>query len=99
MEAQAAKMLAKHREADTLPQGEAPSNREQKKLERLWKEARQLRDWLAASPKEREGAKGKIRLSNRTDNESAKMATGKGVIQGYTGVAVVDQAAQVIVEA
>jgi hypothetical protein len=28
--------------------------------------------------------------SNRTDNESAKMATDKGVIQGYNGVALVD---------
>ena len=32
-----------------------------------------------------------MRKSNRTDNESAKMATGKGVIQGYTGVAAVDE--------
>ena len=37
--------------------------------------------------------------SNRTDNESAKMATDKGVIQGYTGVAAVDGLCQVIVEA
>jgi hypothetical protein len=43
--------------------------------------------------------KGGIRKSNRTDNDSAKMATGKGVIQGYTGVAAVDAAHQIIVEA
>jgi hypothetical protein len=43
--------------------------------------------------------KGGIRKSNRTDNESAKMATGKGVIQGYTGVAAVDARHQIIVEA
>ena len=40
-----------------------------------------------------------MRKSNRTDNESAKMATSKGVIQGYTGVAAVDCRHQVIVEA
>jgi hypothetical protein len=40
-----------------------------------------------------------VRQSNRTDAESAKMATGKGVIQGYTGVAAVDSAHQIIVEA
>jgi hypothetical protein len=40
-----------------------------------------------------------VRKSNRTDNESAKMATGKGVIQGYTGVAAVDGKHQIIVEA
>lgn len=32
---------------------------------------------------------GTVRKSNRTDAESAKMATSKGVIQGYTGVPVV----------
>jgi hypothetical protein len=30
-----------------------------------------------AHPEDRKGSKGKLRLSNRTDNESAKMATGK----------------------
>lgn len=40
-----------------------------------------------------------MRKSNRTDNESAKMATGKGVIQGYTGVAAVDSQHQSIVAA
>ena len=44
-------------------------------------------------------AKDKPRLSNLTDNESAKMPTDKGVIQGYTGVAAVDEAHQIIVEA
>ena len=37
--------------------------------------------------------------SNRTDNERAKRATDKGVIQGYTGVAAVDAKHQIIVEA
>jgi hypothetical protein len=37
--------------------------------------------------------------SNLTDNESANIATAKGVIQGYCGVAAVDAKHQVIVEA
>ena len=37
--------------------------------------------------------------SNITDNESAKMTTSKGTIQGYTGVAAVDKKHQVIVDA
>ena len=37
--------------------------------------------------------------SNRTDNGSAKLATDKGVSQGYTGVAAVDAKHQIIVEA
>ena len=46
--------------------------------------------------------KGKIQKevkSNITDNESAKMTTSKGTIQGYNGVATVDQKHQVIVDA
>lgn len=38
-------------------------------------------------------------MGNRTDNESAKIATSKSVIQGYTGVAAVDAKHQVIVQA
>jgi len=37
--------------------------------------------------------------SNITDNESAKMATSKGVIQGFNGVAAVDKKHQVIIDA
>ncbi|MGH8710193.1 MAG: hypothetical protein ACREVA_02560 [Burkholderiales bacterium] len=40
-----------------------------------------------------------MRKSNLTDNDSAKMATSKGVIQGYTGIAAVDSKHQIIVEA
>ncbi|WP_207807091.1 transposase [Parazoarcus communis] len=58
-----------------------------------------MRAWLDAHPDERRSAKGKPWLSNRTDNESAKMATGKGVIQGYTGVAAVDAKTQIVVDA
>ena len=57
------------------------------------------RHWLTANPEDRKGAKGKIVKSNRTDNESAKMATSKGVIQGYCGVAAVDAKHQIIVDA
>ena len=45
------------------------------------------------------GTTGGIRKSTRTDNERAKMATGTGVIQGYTGVAAVDAQTQIIMEA
>src|SRR5690606_8457241 len=37
--------------------------------------------------------------SNITDNESAKMTTSKGTIQGYNGIAAVDKKHQIIVEA
>jgi transposase len=99
LEAQVQKMLARHREADDKTTEPTLAEKEAKHIERLRKDAAQLRQWLKDHPEERRGAKGSIRKSNRTDNESAKMATSKGVIQGYTGVAAVDSQCQVIVEA
>jgi hypothetical protein len=94
-------MLARHREsdraADPLQQQAA---RDARKLERLTREMGEIRRWLQDHPQDRRGGKrDKVRQSNRTDNESAKMATGKGVIQGYTGVAAVDAKHQIIVQA
>ena len=105
MEAAAKQMLDKHQSTDAAPTDEALVRRDAQKLERLQKEAQQLRNWLKINPEARKGSRGSIPLSNRTDNESAKMArgwpraTGKGVIQGYTGVATVDERAQIILDA
>lgn len=99
MEKAAKQMLVRHREIDMTPVDERQAQREACMLERLQKEAKQLKDWLAANPEDRKGPKGGVRQSNLTDNESAKMATGKGVIQGYTGVAVVDEKHQIILDA
>lgn len=99
LEAAAQTMLARHRATDALPTEPTLAAKEATRIARLEKDAAQLRGWLAAHPEDRRGAKGAIRKSNRTDNESAKMATGKGVIQGYTGVAAVDGKHQIIVEA
>lgn len=99
MELAARQMLEKHHGADHAASDNAQARRDAQKLERLQQEARQLRDWLKQNPEDRKGSTGSIRLSNRTDNESAKMATGKGVIQGYTGVAAVDEKAQIIIDA
>ena len=92
-------MLARHRAEDAKPLEPDLAAKEAKRIERLKRDAAQIRGWLADHPEERRGVKGSIRKSNRTDNESAKMATGKGVIQGYTGVAAVDAKHQIIVEA
>jgi transposase len=92
-------MLKRHREADDLGIEPDVLAKEIIKRKRLQEDAAKLRQWLNAHPEDRTGKKGNIRKSNRTDNESAKMATGKGVIQGYTGVAAVDDKYQIIVEA
>ena len=99
MEAAVATMLARHRESDARDVEPSLEAKELERIERLQRDARQIRDWLDAHPSDRKGAGGKPRKSNRTDNQSAKMATSKGVIQGYTGVAAVDAKHQVIVEA
>jgi transposase len=99
MEAAAQSMLARHRENDQVPIEASLAAKEARQIEKLDHEAAQLRTWLAANPEDRRGARGKSVLSNRTDNESAKMATDKGVIQGYCGVAAVDARHQIIVEA
>lgn len=98
METAVKTLLARHGAEDA--RGTEPdATRAARSRERLSREAAKLRGWLAAHPDDRKGARGSVRLSNRTDNESAKMATGKGVIQGYTGVAAVDAKAQIVVEA
>lgn len=99
METAAQKIVDTHRQADTAPRDDVLAQRDAKKLARLQKQAHQLRTWLAKNKADRQGAKGGIRLSNRTDNDSAKVATSKGVIQGYTGVAAVDEKSQIIIDA
>jgi hypothetical protein len=99
MEAAVQTMLERHREADTGDTEPTLRAKEVQRVERLGREARRIREWLAEHPEDRQGSRGAVRKSNRTDNDSAKMATSKGVIQGYTGVAAVDAKHQVIVDA
>lgn len=98
LEAAARAMLERHREADQRAEPDLHA-KETRRIARLQTDAAQVRQWLTDHPEDRKGSKGAIRKSNRTDNESAKMATSKGVIQGYTGVAAVDAKHQIIVEA
>jgi transposase len=98
LEAAVAIMLQRHREQDDSGVEPGLDAKAQQPLTRLQQEATRFKDWLASNP-DRTGPSGSIRKSNRTDNESAKMATSKGVIQGYTGVAAVDAKHQIIVEA
>jgi len=93
-------MLTRHRQEDlTHPYEPSLRKREVRQVERLQEEAAKIRTWLQAHPADRRGVRGAIRKSNCTDNESAKIATGKGVIQGDTGVVVVDEQPQSIVAA
>ena len=99
IEAQVRRMLARHRDQDAHGVEPDLKAKEGERIGALARDAAQLRHWLKDNPEDRHGTKGSIRKSNRTDNDSAKMATDKGVIQGYCGVAAVDSAHQIIVEA
>jgi len=104
LEDAARKMIERHRANDLETDTQTEATLDAKAAERLAKlrkEAADLRAWLKDNPKDRRGC-GKhsgVRLSNRTDKDSAKMATNKGVIQGYCGVAAVDAAHQIIIDA
>lgn len=96
-------MLQEHRRRD-LGNGSAQDAQEHKavvaRIDALRKEAQSLREFLRTRPRRTGGnGKGPERKSNVTDNDSAKMATDKGVVQGYTGAAAVDSACQIIVAA
>ena len=102
LEEAARKMIERHKANDASITIEATLDAKAvERLANLRKEAAELRDWLKANPKDRRGTgkRSGVRLSNRTDRESAKMATSKGVIQGYTGVAAVDAQHQIIIDA
>lgn len=99
LEASAKALLARHQTADDESVENDDAQRAAQKIKQLQRHAGELREWLATNPEDRRGASGKVVKSNRTDNESAKMATDKGVIQGYTGVAAVDDKHQIIVAA
>jgi hypothetical protein len=92
-------MLDRHRANDDNTSPEDPTGKSARRIERMKREAAKIRAWLRDNPNDRRGPTGGLRKSNLTDNESAKLATDKGVLQGYSGIAVVDAAHQIIVEA
>jgi transposase len=92
-------MLKKHREEDRKgAREESIREREEKQITTLRKASQKIQKFLAEND-ERTGISGKAVKSNITDNDSAKMKTGHGVIQGYNGVAAVDGKHQVVVAA
>lgn len=85
MERAAEAMLARHRAEDARDVEPTLAVKDVVRRERLVRDAAELRTWLARNPDDRRGETGAARQRNRTDNESARMATSKSVAQGYTG--------------
>lgn len=92
------RMLEKHRANDHDQTDREVVGKEEKYIQSLGKQAKKIREWLSDND-DKIGKGGKPIQSNITDNESAKMKTSKGVIQGYDGVTSVDGKHQVIVHA
>jgi transposase len=68
----------------------------EEQIRRLVQQAEKIEKWLAKNDK-KSGENRKELQSNVTDNDSAKMHTSHGTVQGYNGQAIVDSKHQVIV--
>ncbi len=72
----------------------------EQKRDTLRKEFKKIDDFLkTAEPRMGKAKQQKEVKSNITDNESAKITTSKGTIQGFNGIAAVDKKHQIIVDA
>ncbi|HSQ87027.1 MAG TPA: IS1182 family transposase [Desulfobacterales bacterium] len=91
-------LVEEHIEKDKeehIEKGQALANRE-KQIRRLQQQADKIEKWLAENEK-KIGSNGKELRSNVTDNDSTKMYTSHGTVQGYNSQTIVDSKHQVIV--
>ncbi len=98
MEKAIRQIVKRHREADVKEADRGVIEQEEQYVDTLKKKVKKIKAWLREND-DKPGKSGKPIKSNITDNESAKMKTSHGVIQGYDGIAVVDGKHQVVVHA
>ena len=98
LERAADKILSLHKVQDKHGADGALEPKRQARIEALRAEAARTREFLQGNAK-RLNRKGQELKTNVTDPDSAKMATSKGVIQGYAAQAAVDSAHQIIIAA
>jgi hypothetical protein len=92
------RMMQTHQRSDLSDTPVEITSREQAQIKKLEQVSAKIKKHLATEP-ERLGQRGTPVKANLTDNDSAKMKTAKGVIQGYNGVDAVDSKHQIIVHA
>jgi len=91
------RMLKKHREEDSHQIAEPDiRQKEKQQIKKLKAISKKIKKHLTTTD-ERLGSRGTPIKSNITDNDSAKMKTSHGVIQGYVGISAVDKKCQVII--
>jgi transposase len=93
-----AHIISRHQAADVAQVDSSLQAAAERQQQTLTRALTKIEGFLATH-EDKLGTSGKPRQSNLTDNESAKMKTNKGVIQGYNGVAIADAQHQVIVQA
>jgi transposase len=91
-------LLKRHREQDESSEEPEVSEAREQQIQTLNAAIDKVRRFLHRH-EDKVGSSGKVKKSNITDNESAKMRTNKGVVQGYDGLAMVDRKHQIIVHA
>ncbi|MGD0238152.1 MAG: transposase, partial [Syntrophorhabdales bacterium] len=91
-------MITRHKETDGAEKDNDTAVQEAQYVATLKRNVKKIRRWLKDHD-DKPGKTGKPIKSNITDNESATMKTSHGVIQGYDGVAVVDDKHQIVVHA
>ena len=90
-------LLKKHREEDKRGKIDPEEREKEKKAKTHFREKiKKIQSWLDEN-EDKKGSEGNIKKSHLIDNESSKMVSSHGVIQGYNGVAMVDGKHQVIV--
>lgn len=87
--------VREHRAADRRG-GDPDKARREQRIRRLKQKADRIEKFLSEN-RPREGKRGKEIQANVTDDESAKMVTSHGVVQGYNANALVDEKTQVVV--
>jgi transposase len=98
LEEKISKLIKEHQALDKKANHQTEGvekTKEMVELERIRKKAEKIDRWLKEN-KIKQGKQGKEVKSNITDNESCKMSTSSGVIQGYNGQALVDAKHQII---
>ncbi len=100
IETKVAQLLAEQIQTDRGPDGppgpRASGTNRQQLVEKLQRKAELIETWLAEN-QPKQGAAGREKQSNITDNDSATMMTSHGVVQGYNSQAFIDAKHQVIV--
>lgn len=93
--------LQRHQELDSRDAGEGEQQqRIAQTIETLSAAADKIGEFLKKSePRMGKAKKPREVKSNITDNDSAKMTTSKGTIQGYNGIAAVDSKHQIVITA